>query len=523
MKRVIQAVALIGLLTPIGRPVSGQEAEIVNVQLVADNKAFSGQITRPQLCPTDSNWIAFEVREKTSSRLYIYNVASKDLRELQPVSSQSEELQGPGIVINDDLSWRPTSGPGGGPWAAFVSNAEFNADLYLYNVASNKYFLLRGDKDTSGIAREADPRWSPDGKCLSYTSNLNGNDDIFVIRGMDWVLKNPENPEVSTRHEVLVVDDGNQSHGVWCPVAGSGYLAYTSTDTDGKNWTVRVRDPRVSDKSFDFVLPPSGLSYFAPSWRPDGLELTYYLIPSNVDIDKDEVAPIGDKYGLGVASVNAETGDSLSIYPRLGGLTLNQSIIIDVSPNYDRHRPAAWLPDRRRLLVSIYDEPKKNPLNTIDPQEWGLGSGRSDWLARVQGDGAWDFPRDAAVLGRKVTFSFNQGQARMLLVGDLADKPEYNEPITFLPVAKDRASWWKDYTNYSQPGFITKVTRWAWRPLVGPDFVLNKKIILLPGAAVAAYLIFKQEKAVIPPPRDWNPPLMHRLGAGPRLTFGLTF
>ena len=185
MNRVIQVVTLIGLLAPIGGSVSGQEAGIINVQLVADNKAFPGQITRPQLCPTDSNWIAFEVREKTSSRLYVYNVASKDLRELQPPTPQSEGLQGPGVVVNEDLSWRPTPGPGGGTWAAFISNAEYNADLYLYNVSSGKYYPLKSNKDTSGIAREANPDWSPDGKRLSYTSNLSGNDDIFVVRGMD--------------------------------------------------------------------------------------------------------------------------------------------------------------------------------------------------------------------------------------------------------------------------------------------------------------------------------------------------
>ena len=472
----------------------------------ADSREYAGRIARPSISPADSNWISFEVRQGDGVKLFIYNLEDKAPREIHAPSIESEfgGMSFQASVTNLDLAWRPTK-RGGEIWAAFISNVTGNNELWLYEVNSDKYYHFVPYNDTSEVGSKSDPSWSPDGRCLTYTTRSAGNADIWMVRGLEEILKDPGDKNNMFYHEALVVGQGDQFGAVWCPVPEAAYVAYNHIGKGSGRVELRFVDPRYTSQ-FELVAADPSTGYFAPSWSPTGKEISYYqydLSGSEVQLGTD-MEITGDSYGLGIAGLRSD-GDTLIATPlRGGGRTGTESAMLQVAPNVDRFRGPAWTPDGYQLIVSIYDEPANNPIKALIPFEWNSGGRRRDWEQNF-GGGAFDFPRDIATKGSAITFTYALGQGRSLMVGNLAPQPSYVEPLSVLSVSSDRQNWYNTWSKRKSPGFFAKVGQFLFSPIGGSDFGLNRMIVPI-GVVGALLLTGGGEDKITASGHNWAPP-----------------
>gem|GEM_PF-5883825 len=512
MKKAIFLEIIVLLILCAATASAGVQADLKNQRFPADTKTHSGDIIRPQICPSDSNWVSFMIVVGFRTQLYIANTATLDERRITPRGDQDLEDD---VVVHDvndrDLAWRPVKSEDGKIWAAFVSNASGIESIYLYEVNSDEYYSLRCWDDSLGLGRKMTPSWSPDGKCLSYTSTHTGDADIYVIRDMNNVLTNPSDPKYSREpfHHSLVSDEGSQLGGTWCPAPGSGFLAYMhlSADKNAQIYQVRVYDPR-HERFYAFEKQETGMAYFAPNWSPSGRHLAYYqdrtpgALPLG-DLTERRDSPFQDKFGLGVASIAyRKENDSLVVTPNKGGR--NKTLdIIDVAPNRDlTYAGPAWLSDSKHLLVSRFDEQEYHSLVIIATHHWINKLQMEFWLGSLAGQFDYPYPSDMSIVGDQVTFTFAQEQKRMLATAAIELKSR-SEPYEFLDITKGRQVWWDAWSIGEE------ADSWLTRPVVGPNLIVNTGagLIGVGGAVLVAVLLGGgEEPSPIVHNRDWTPP-----------------
>lgn len=517
MRRLILLYVVLLQLAMTAGSRAGIVAELLEQQFPADSKEYGGDIHRPRICPVDSNWVAFEVHSQDQTKLYIYNAETRKPHQLEPRVSEGD-INDDIIArqrIDRDLAWRPAVTKDGGIWAVFVSNVTGAQDLYLFEVKSGKYYLLLNAEDSLGTGKRMRPSWSPDGRCLTYTSTHRGNADIFILRNMEEVLLDPLQPEVSGKHAPLVTDaagKGNQFGAVWCPAPNAGYIAYVHQPEGEGRVDIRVWDPR-SEPGRYYTLDGADpeMQYFSPSWSPSGTSIAFYQGPVGGTTFTEDLGAVGDtfwsdSYGVGFAGIQTR-GDSLVIRPKSGG-TRQVVNIIDVVPNRDRYLGPAWLADDKNLLLSIYDEPNENPFGIVNTYLWVKTMPRNYWLGSFTG--SFGSPSDMSVVRDRIAFTFSQEQKQTLMTARLKLR-QPPEPYENLLIDTKRQQWWSDYSRETKAGFFKKAGRFFLKPIAGPDLVINRGIVpVSAGVVLLAMAIGGGDDGgktpPLPPSRDWTPP-----------------
>jgi Tol biopolymer transport system component/predicted Ser/Thr protein kinase len=126
---------------------------------------------------------------------------------------------------------------------------------------------------TSSPGLEDEPAWSPDGKCLAYTSNDKGNLDIMVM------------PLAGGRPIRVVDSDADDAQPAWSP--DGSRLAFVSARDRGGHLSIALGIGTLQDfvtgKYGDiFLIPALGGTPvklvedgYYPSWSPDGKNIVY--------------------------------------------------------------------------------------------------------------------------------------------------------------------------------------------------------------------------------------------------------
>lgn len=486
-----------------------------------DTKEHGGEIVSPQICPVDTAWISYEVHNKSEVRLFIQNIVTGE--RIQVTSKlDNDELDDFGFESTPQdryLDWRPLRDKAGDIWVAFSGNATGSGQLYLFNLSDRKTYLMDYSLVKGDVVR--DPAWSPDGKIIAYSSQAGGASQIFMLRQMDRILKDPENEKWKTAHERVVAGKNvDQFAPVWHPTTGVGVFAYNEFQSSAGKLKIKTYDLKLL-RSFDVVNSDPTLNYFGPNWSPDGERLGYYQYTGGAS-DPRKGLVSGEKYFLGLAEVRY-TSDSLIVNALKGGLTRSPNVV-EIARNSDLYLGPAWTPNSKSILISLRKEDSDNPLNTIDVQPWINRLSKKQWLTRLDTN-PFKFPTDISITGSKVTMTFSQGQKRALLYGSLTGLPAPNPaPPAALAIAAARKSWWKEYGDGKNPrggGFLKFLTS----PLIGPNIALNTPAFLLLGGGGYAVKKILEDDPPPPPAPGWTPPRYPNpiKALGPVLSVGLKF
>lgn len=505
-------------------------AEFDTTRLVmVDSLTAAGDFARPQICPADSTWIAYEIHTEQTIQLIIHNLVSGERRSLDPAQRVGDENSSDSLStrMNYDLAWRPIRFKSE-CWAAYVSEVGGIQDIYLYNVGSGRsYCLLCPDEnaDVKTAQIRGAPVWSPDGKCLAYAAGLDGDPDIYLIRGMDRIMEGAAESEITVSPQILIADEGSQFGAAWCPVVGSGFLAYNEQEKQDAKLRIKVLDLLTGEIS-QLSQIDSAADCFAPTWNIGGNRIAYYLTGPGDGMITRFSGPEDGEIGVGLASVYF-LGDSLVLSPQTGGSPAGQKILETV-PDYDRLSGPSWLPGGRYLAVNTRHESKPTRLQVISVEDWIAGESEFDYWLRGFGGDRFGSMRDLNVVNRNVSFSYEKSARKYLMAGQIVPSIKLVLIPENIEVSDSRRLWWNNYAENQPagPGFLAKLGHFLWSPFVGPDLGINRGFVPVAGGVVLLALLIgdKDSSSPSPSPRDWTPPEfpdIRKAGPGIRLRFGI--
>jgi TolB protein len=124
----------------------------------------------------------------------------------------------------------------------------------------------------SPSTNESGPAWSPDGRTILFTTDRDGNEEIYAMNA------DGSNPRNLTRHPL---NDGRDGGYAWSP-DGRKILFATNRDRN------RGRDGKVATELYVMNADGSGQRRltrtseweFVHSWSPDGRRLVFGRFPS---------------------------------------------------------------------------------------------------------------------------------------------------------------------------------------------------------------------------------------------------
>jgi Tol biopolymer transport system component/imidazolonepropionase-like amidohydrolase len=199
-------------------------------------------------------------------------------------------------------------------------------DLYTLPVSGGKATRI-----TSGPAWDSQPRWSPDGKRLSFTSDRGGCDNI-------WVMNNDGSHLRPVTQEKKVMNTASWSpDGQWL-VAKKRITDYSSIGT-AELWMVNTRGGSGLPVTVKGELPEAG----EPVVSPDGRYVYFSARPSRYAYNRNVFAGIYQ-----IRRWDKTTGDQVTLTDGYGGSGRPQ-----LSP--DGKTLAFVRRDRLKSMLYLYD------------------------------------------------------------------------------------------------------------------------------------------------------------------------
>ncbi|QCR21076.1 amidohydrolase family protein [Pontibacter sp. SGAir0037] len=244
-------------------------------------------------------------------------------------------------------------------------------DIYIMPMAGGKAKLLR-----SGRAYEVQPRFSPDGKFISFTSDAGGGDNIWIMKRAGSDAKQITNENFRLLNNAVWTPDGEyivaRKHFTATRSLGAGEMwMYHRTGGSGIQLTKRKNDQQ--DAGEPFVSPDGKYVYFSEDmsggstfeYNKDPNGQIYVIrrvnrqtgeIDNVVSGNGGAVRPVLSRDGKHIAFVrrvrtksvlfihDLKTGEEWPVYDKLSHDQQEAWAIFGVYPNF------AWTPDNKSIV-----------------------------------------------------------------------------------------------------------------------------------------------------------------------------
>ena len=167
-----------------------------------------------------------------------------DLYRLFPFERRPEQMLAAFAGINSSPAWSPD-----GKSLAVTLSKDGNPELYVLNVATGVFRRL-----TRHVGIDTDPSWSPDGRQLAFVSDRNGPAHIFVMDSEGANIRQ-------------ITTGAMQTQPRWSPKGD--VIAYTTRQGTHDIWVVNA------DGSNPRRLTSATGNNQGPSWAPNGRHLFF--------------------------------------------------------------------------------------------------------------------------------------------------------------------------------------------------------------------------------------------------------
>lgn len=187
--------------------------------------------------------------------LYVLDVATLSVTQINPGFSVL-------CILSSEESWPDWVQVGGTHKLVFQSNCDGDFEIYVLPIHSNGQPTGSGlIKVTDNSAEDTQPAWNEDGTRIAFTSNRDGNKEIYKVNLNKPAPYNPQR---------LTSNSANDSQPIWTPFGD--YIGFTSNrnadgddeiyvmSPDGNN-VVRLTNNSVQDRLLDWS-PYTNSSFF---------------------------------------------------------------------------------------------------------------------------------------------------------------------------------------------------------------------------------------------------------------------
>jgi len=222
-----------------------------------------------------------------------------------------------------------------GNWLIFSSTRHTEKpQIYLKRIDS-QVVARRTFSEYSNIQ----PKFSPDGTLIAYSSNADGNWDI-------WIMPRDKGPSANLTSDLST----DEIHPTWHPT--KPLLAFSSFDSATGEWYICVRSRRTGGLQ---ILTPG----LFPEWSADGKKIVY-----------QKARERGVRwYSIWMIDVTADTNDNVDC---------SQPVEVVWSDKWAAINPA-WSPDGKHIaFATVYKSPEAKSQNRVY-------SGDDIWMVGVDG------------------------------------------------------------------------------------------------------------------------------------------
>jgi dipeptidyl aminopeptidase/acylaminoacyl peptidase len=190
--------------------------------------------------------------ESATSPVFNGRIVFADVTGIASMNSDGSGQWGVDFVVSDqDPKWSPD-----GTRIAFTTNRDGDADIYTSAPDGSG-----GRNLTFSYSWDTDPAWSPDGKRIAFVTYRNEGAGIYVM-----------DADGSNQH-LLVGDTGSPHHPTWSPDGTK--IAYQSYYFDYETFTSKVGLWVANADGTNAHQLTDNYSDNDPAWSPDGKEIAF--------------------------------------------------------------------------------------------------------------------------------------------------------------------------------------------------------------------------------------------------------
>ena len=360
--RIMNRCLLLGLALAVGTATAADATDASKTVVVvsSDNPKISGQLFHPKICPNFVNYVAFVRQIRDNRQIWLFDSKAKALTQISP-KKNSDKIEDVNIDddvdqsifkgYEDELEWCPVLHNGVQYYVYVSAGGVNNHDVYISAIGSKIHTRLTFDPEVDGT-----PRWSPDGKNLTFVSARTGDGDLYLVTDIAKYFDKEQKREPRGAFARLTTNPGEEMFPAYSP--NGRFLAYTTRTSGNKKrglYTIALMDFNDNRKIKIFNNQITN-NKSHPSWSFDGHFVAYQI--SN-DLN-DRVVDIG------VMQLKVDPQGHLVEVADLHGKT--PKIAENVYPS--SYTGPTWLPGSRALVYAKRESSRLNPLEVVNLEKW---------------------------------------------------------------------------------------------------------------------------------------------------------